>query len=114
MISLPSSELSLKGVSSIRETQMKTQGEPTPRSPSLGVSEQIKEEITEHLLWFCWWQAAKHQQNLEKGSFQMWKRSSRGKTHCWERLGTHTALGIFFPPGTSGTSLFGQGWSQQI
>lgn len=46
MTSLPSSELSLKGFSSIRETQMKTQGAPTPRSPSLGISEQVKEEMT--------------------------------------------------------------------
>lgn len=46
MISMPSSELSLKSVSSIRETQMKTQGSATPQAPSPGISEQIKEEMS--------------------------------------------------------------------
>lgn len=113
MISLPGSEPSLKGVSSIRKTQMKTQGVPTPRNPSLGISEQIKEEMPEYLLWFCWWQAAKHQ-----GSRKTVFRCGKGRqglqgagTHCWQRLGTHTALCIFFPPGTSEKPSFDHGWS---
>lgn len=81
MISQAGSEPSLKGVGSIRETQMKTQWAPSHKSPSLGIAEQTKEEMPEYLLLFCWWQATKHQGSREivfscgKGR----QRSSRGR-----------------------------------